>query len=126
MKLFVGITFALFVLCNSTAQARPLSADDVKFLKGCDIAQADIDVISKLARVGQMKIGGILMANDRQCTDLKPFQATRKFSRVFNPPPSSIPVPPIEYDADYLTQAELGFINKWEKDMLVKQGVLAP
>jgi hypothetical protein len=127
MKYILTTVVAVLMLCGFAFQALAVpsaTADDVTFLKGCGIAQADIDVIPNLNRPGQLKIRAVLLADDRQCGDVQPFQASRAFVRLFTPPPSAIPFPPKGYDNDYLTQAESDFISKWEKDMLVKQGVL--
>lgn len=92
----------------------------MNFLSGCGVQQGDIKVIPNLPRDGQLWIWGILRADDRACSDLNAFKASRDFLREFTPPPSEVPVPPAEYDPNFITRDELDYINKVNKAILDK------
>jgi hypothetical protein len=120
----LSIVFATMLLCFPAMKAHAalaLNANDVKFLNGCGAKEEDIKVIPTLSRHGQVKVIGILHLDDKiVCSDIKDFKDTRDFLRVFTPPPSTSPVPPNGYDADFLTQDELNYINKINRGITEK------
>jgi hypothetical protein len=121
MKFIPSLVFAALLLCYPSLKAQAaLNADDVKFLKGCSISQADIDVTPNLPRAGQNKLRGFLLSEGRTCEDIAPFKATREFLKVFTPPPNQSPLPPKEYDRDFLTQAEADYVTNVNKGILDK------
>lgn len=121
MKRVPSLVFcAILLSCPAIRSLPVLSANDVKFLESCGVKQDDIKVIPNLPRDGQLWVWGILRADDRTCSDLKAFKGSRDFLREFTPPPSEVPVPPAEYDPNFLTKDEIDFINKVNKGILDK------
>jgi ankyrin repeat protein len=85
-----------------------LTAADVNFLKNkCSIAQADIDVISKLEKNVQQKLFSRIARRD--CELLKEFKISRHYAGQINKtgPHDKIPMPPAGWNMDYLTPSEL-------------------
>jgi hypothetical protein len=123
MRYVLSMVFAAMLLCYPALNAQaahPLSADDVKFLKGCGVQENDIKAIPNLPRPGQIRLWGILHIDDRVCGDLQSFKATRDFLRLFTPPPSKSPFPPAGYDDNFLTPDESAYVNKVNKGILDK------
>jgi hypothetical protein len=115
------LTIMLFCCPFVNAQDN-LTADDIKFLKSCNIEQSDIDVIPKLPPDGKEKIELVLESHKKNCNMpiLREFKATREFLRKFTPPPETCPMPPVNYDNNFLTKEETDYINNVDKKILDK------
>ena len=124
MKFFLmSFILTIMLFCCPFAKAQDnLTADDIKFLKSCNIEQSDIDVIPKLPPDGKEKIELVLESNKKNCNMpiMKEFKATREFLRKFTPPPESCPMPPVNYSSDFLTKEETDYINNVDKKILDK------
>jgi len=122
MKYIPSMVVAALLLCTPALKAQAaLSADDVKFLKGCGVSQADINVIPNLTRIGQNKVRSILIdVEARTCDDVAPYIASRDFIKKFTPPPNQSPMPPRGYDNDFLTLAESQYVNSVNRSILDK------
>jgi len=123
MKFVSKMIFCASLLsCSAlfSQSAITVNPGDAKFLSGCGVRQDDIKTIPNLTSVGQRKLLVILRFDGRECNDLKPFKESRDFLRVFTPPPSQCPAPPADWDPDFVTSAELEYINKVDRDILDK------
>jgi hypothetical protein len=115
------LTIMLFC-CPFVKAQNNLTADDIKFLKSCNIEQSDIDVIPKLPPDGKEKIELVLESRKKNCNMpiLREFKATREFLRKFTPAPESSPMPPENYSGDFLTKEETDYINNISKKITDK------
>jgi hypothetical protein len=117
MKYVSYVLFCAILLCCPvlhSQSALTLSADDVKFLRGCGVRQDDINVIPKLPSDGQIEMTVILDAKRCSVPSLKDFIGTRDYLRKFTPPPSVSPEAPVHYDLDFVTLAEREYINNYK------------
>jgi hypothetical protein len=124
MKYVPHIAFCAILLCCPAlrSQSAPtLGADDVKYLDSCGVRQDDIDVIPNLASAGQGKILAILRKIGRGCDDFKGFKDSRDFLRQYTPPPSDLPASPAGFDRDFLTSAELAYVDHVESGILASK-----
>ena len=119
MKYVSYVLFCAILLCCPVLRgqsALTLSADDVKFLRGCGVRQDDINVIPKLSSEGQDQMSVILSAKRRKCSSpsLRDFIETRDYLRKFTAPPSKCPEAPAHYQLHFLTSAEQEYTNNYE------------
>jgi hypothetical protein len=125
MKHIPSMVLAVIILCfpalKAQAQFTPTN-DDAIFLKSCGLSQTDIIAIPNLTEDGQANLQMALGSNLKKCTNpvIKAFKATRDFLRVFTPPPPQCPMPPNEYDSNYLTPDELAYVNSTNKSIMDK------
>ncbi|HUN56322.1 MAG TPA: hypothetical protein VMU29_14310 [Smithella sp.] len=120
---FVSFMLVMMLFCFSFARAQDkLSADDVKFLKSCNLEQSDIDVIPKLPPGGQEKINLVLESSKKNCNMvlMKEYKATRDYLKKYTPVPDSIPMPPESYNSEFLTKEESDYINDISRKILDK------
>ncbi len=115
MKLIVtSLMFTAMLLCclSVNAHAITLTAEDVKFLRGCNVEQADIDVIPNLPLGGQERLQLVLESSRKHCNmeAITSFKATREFLRKYTPEPTMVPLPPVGYSRAFLTPEELKYI----------------
>ena len=119
MKFIPSIVFTAILQCYPSMKAQAaLSADDVKFLKGCGVSQLDIDAIPDLPRAGQNALRGFLSSDGRTCDDIASFTATRDYLKKYTPPPHESPLPPTKYNRDFLTPAEAKYVTNVNKSIL--------
>jgi len=121
MKYVSYVAFCAILLCCSVVRsqsAHTLSADDVKFLSSCGALQDDVTVIPKLPSDGQVQIRLILASPHRKCSMLERFIYSRNYLRKFTPQPNTVPSPSPEWDANFVTSAELEYIDKVVKEIL--------
>jgi len=116
MKLiYMSLLFTAILLCCPAlkAHAITLTAEDVKFLRSCDVEQADIDVIPKLPSDGQEKLGLVLKSSQKNCDmeTIKSFKATREFIKKYTPPPTEAPKPVAGWRDYFLTKAEYNYMR---------------
>ena len=112
---------AVIALHNGIVDAQTvLSAEDIAFLQGCNVEQADIDVIPGLPEDGRTNLELVLEYPRRHCDmqAVKAFKETREYLRKFTPPPEVIPMPPGEYNRIYLTPAEAEYVIEISKRIL--------
>jgi hypothetical protein len=123
MKYVSYVLFCAILLCCPALRSQSaitLSADDVKFLSSCGVRQDDINVIPNLPSDGQDKILAILRKDGRGCNDFKDFKDSRDFLRKYTPRPSDLPISPAGFDRDFLTSAELAYVNDVNMGILAK------
>ena len=80
--IFISFILTIMLFCCPLAKALDnLTADDIKFLKSCNIEQSDIDVIPKLPSDGKEKIEMVLESSKKNCNMpiVREFKATREF-----------------------------------------------
>jgi hypothetical protein len=122
MKHIPSMVFAAMILCCPALKAQPFvpSDKDANFLMGCGLSQTDINAIPNLPGDGQDNLQMALGSSLRKCSNpvIKAFKATRDFLRGFTPPPQQCPMPPNEYDANYLTPDELAYVNNTNKSIM--------
>ena len=120
MKLvFTVFAYAAIILfCQSAnSYADLLTAEDIAFLKGCNIEQVDIDVIPNLPEDGRVNLELVLEYPRKHCNmqTIIDFKTTREYLKKFTPPPladSAELTPPARYNRIYLTISEQVYISK--------------
>jgi hypothetical protein len=117
---FMALMLVMLLYCPSVKAEDNLTAEDVKFLKSCNVQQADIEVIPKLPADGHENIQLVLESRRRNCDRpmIKSFKDTRDFLRKFTPPPAESPSPPAGYEPNFLTPEELKYITDINKRIL--------
>jgi len=126
MKYVPHIAFCAILLCCPALRSQSaltLSADDVKYLDSCGVRQDDINVIPNLSSAGQGKILAMLRKDGRGCDDFKGFKDSRDFLRQYTPRPSDLPSSPAGFDRDFLTSAELSYVNDVDAGILAQKVV---
>jgi len=122
--IFTSLIFMAMLLYSPSGKAYTitLAENDVKFLRSCVVEQADIDVIKNLPSAGQDKLGLILESSRRNCemAYINSFKTTREYLRRFTPNLTSAPMPPDDYDPDFLTVDEKNIISKTSEQILKK------
>lgn len=103
LVLLLSLPSLFCALQNANAE---LSQADKEFLvKQCQIAQDDVDIISKLKPEIQNKIASFVAAKD--CQSLTVFKNSRDYYRKVKQlkPTDVFPMPP-KWDSNYLTEEE--------------------
>ncbi len=113
---FIVAAITLFCL-SEESHGLTLTAEDIAFLKGCNIEQADIDAIHDLPEDGQTNIEMVLdyPRKHSNMDVIVSFKATREFLKKFIPPPpegSPAPAIPDKYNPIYLTPSEHKYISE--------------
>jgi len=126
MKYVSHMAFYAILLCCPALRSQSvltLSADDVKYLDSCGVRQDDVNVIPNLSSAGQGKILAMLRKDGRGCNDLKDFRDSRDFLRKYTPQPTDLPESPAGFDRDFLTSAELDYVNHVDSGILAQKVV---